>query len=144
MSVLFFWKGDNYLSDMATGKSFHLNQDSELIINLKTGEHVFAFTRVLKTYCLAADLVVTTTKHNPPAYEYGQYRAIGDKQKSRYFDVYFSGNDMSPVIKSLACYPVGNKAKALGSLFQGRNGVRSLDASDEVKLLKFAAILPVI
>jgi len=143
MSVLFFWRGDNYLTDMATGKAYHLNQNSELIINLKHGEHIWAFTRIDKTYVLAADLVITQTQFNPPGYKYGQYRAFGDRQKSRYFDVH-KGIDVAPIIKSLSFYPVHTKVKALGSLFQGNNGVRLLDSSDERKLLSFASGLPLI
>lgn len=31
MSVLLFWRGDNYHSDMSSGKAYHLNQNNELI-----------------------------------------------------------------------------------------------------------------
>ncbi|MFC1990382.1 hypothetical protein ACFLVW_07540 [Chloroflexota bacterium] len=150
MSVLFFWRGDNYLRDIQTGKAYHLNQNNELIYNLNLGEHIWAFTRRQdKTYVLALDLIVTGTKKNQVSdsgYEYGEYHADGNKQKSHYFDV-LKGPDAEPVIKSLFFWKsLSSKAKALalGSLFQGRNGVRLLTIADEGNLIRFSSGLPTI
>ena len=144
MSVLFFWRGDNYCADIAAGKDYHLNQNNELMLDLERGEHGLAFTRREdKTYGLALDLVVTGTKKNrkgDPGYKYGRYHVDGDKQRSRYFDVHI-GCDAKPIIRSLSFSP---KARILGQSFQGRNGVRLLTPADEQKLVSFSAGFPTI
>ena len=144
MSVLFFWRGDNYCADIAAGEDYHLNQNNELMLDLERGEHVWAFTRRKdKTYVLALDLVVTGTKENrkgDPGYEYGKYHAEGDKQSSRYFDVY-KVPDADTLIRSLSFSP---SATILGQSFRGRNGVRLLTPADEQKLVSFSAGFPTI
>ena len=46
MSVLFFWTGGNYSRDIRIdGKTYALNQNNELIFDLKPGEHIWSFTR---------------------------------------------------------------------------------------------------
>ncbi len=144
MSVLFFWRGDNYLRDIQSGKGYNLNQNNELIYNLKRGERIWAFTRRKdKTYVLAADLVVSSTRQNRPnddGFEYGKYHADADKKRSRYFDVDRSP-DVESTIRSLSFSP---KARTLGSSFQGRNGVRVLSSTDEQKLINFSYGLPTI
>ena len=147
MSVLFYWKGENYISDMTTGKDYHLNQNSELIINLKPGEHVWAFTRIKGIYVLAADLFVINTQHNAPGYKYGAYRAIGDPQKTRYFDVY-KRIDVEPEIRKIfpqaPSFTKTGRRFGLGSFFEGLNGVRPLYSLDEKRLVAFSASLPTI
>jgi len=144
MSVLFFWKGENYYTDTRSGLTYHLNQDSEHIDTLNPGDHIWAFTRRKdKTYVLAADLIVTGTRVNrpgDPGYEYGKYHAEGDRRTSRYFDV-DKGIDIEPIIRSLSFAP---SARVLGSSFQGRNGVRILTHSDEQRLASFSSRLPTI
>ena len=139
MSVLFFWIGNNYREAISYGKGYHLNQNNELIYKLKSGEHIWAFTRREdKTYVLALDMVVVGTKLNnkgDPGYEYGMYHADGDRQSSRYFNVTL-GVDIDQKIRSLSFFP---KAKVLGHSFQGRNGVRKLTAGDEQILISFAS-----
>jgi len=86
VSLLFYWKGNNYLSDMATkGKTYNLYQNNQLMYNIRSGEHVWAFTRINGTYVLALDLIVIHTSHSA-GNEYGEYCAAGDK-RSRYFNV---------------------------------------------------------
>lgn len=147
MSVLLYWKSENYTSDMQTGKAYHLNQNSELIINLKPGEHVWAFTRIKGTYVLAADLFVLNTQPNVPGYKYGAHRAIGDKQKTRYFDVY-QHIDVEPVIRKISPQAPSltktGRRFSLGSFFEGANGVRLIDPSDEQRLIAFSRLLPTI
>ena len=147
MSILLYWKGDNYIADMATGKAYHLNQSNELVINLKAGEHVWAFTRIEGIYVLAADLIVINTKHNSPGYKYGSYRAIGDRQKSRYFNVN-AFIDVEPEIRNIfpqaPTHTKTGRRFSLGSFFEGINGVRPLNSSDEKRLIAFSAPLPII
>lgn len=148
MSVMFYWKGDNYLSDMREGKSYQLNQDSKLIIDLKPNEHIWAFTRLDGPYVLAADLVVLKTQYNSPGYIYGKYCAIGDTQRSRYFNVY-KAIDVEPVIRKI--YPqapsinIIGKRFELGSFFEGpSSGVRLLDPGKEQLLISFVRVLSII
>ncbi len=145
MSVLFFWRGDNYRRDMRFfGKSYDLNQNNDLISDLRSGEHIWAFTRRLdKTYVLCLDLIIISVKRTRPSdpdYRYGKYHAAGDMKRSRYFDVK-SGPDVEPLIRSLSFAP---KAHILGHSFQGRNGVRLLTAADEKALIDFSSKLPTI
>ena len=147
MPALFFWRGDYYCKDMGQGKyygtskAYELNQNNELMLNLKPGEHVWAFTRRPdKSYVLAADLVVTRTRNNPPRHEYGRYGVLGDTRSSRYFDVRVS-SDAECVIRSLS---VCTGAAILGHSFRGRNGVRLLTPSDEQKLITFSSGLATI
>lgn len=142
MPALFFWRGDNYFTDINAGKAYHLNQNNELMRDLKPREHVWAFTRRKdKTYVLALDLVVAGKKVNQrgdPGYEYGKYHVEGGKQSTHYFDV-DKVPDTEPLIRSLSVSP---KARILGQSFQGRNGVRLLTLADEQKLISFSAGLP--
>jgi 5-methylcytosine-specific restriction protein A len=147
MSVLFYWKRENYVSDMAAGKAYHLNQNNELIINLNPGEHIWAFTRINGTYVLAADLVVLSTQPNTPGYKYGAYRAVANTKGSRYFDVR-RGLDVEPVVRRI--FPLAPSVSktgrrfGLGSFFQGMNGVRPLSFPGERLLTAFAGSLPTI
>jgi len=128
-------------------KPFQLNQNSELIINLKPGEHVWAFTTIKGTYVLAADLFVTNTQDNPPGHKYGAYCVIGDKQRSRYFNV-FQHIDFEPIVRKIfpqaPCRTKTGRSFGLGSFFQGTNGVRRISPSDEQLLVDFSSLLTVI
>lgn len=134
MSVIFFWRWDNYSKDMKTGKAYYLSQNSELIFKLQIGQHIWAIIRVGHTYVLAADLVVIRTQLNPTGYKYGKYRALADKHSSRYFNVY-NGLDIEPTIRSLSFSP---QAEPLGWSFRGKNGVRLLTPVDEQRLITFS------
>ena len=145
MSVLFFWRGDNYVKDRRlSGKTYDLNQNSKRMLALRIGDRVWAFTRREdKKYVLAADLVVIRVVQNLPknlGYEYGKYRVEGDKQKSRYFDI-DKGKNAELLIRSLSFSP---HTSILGCSFQGQNGVRPLTSKDEQKLIAFSIRLPTI
>jgi len=145
MSLIFYWLWKNYFTDIVNplDTEDHLNQNSELIHELKTGEHIWAFTRRPdKTYVLAADLVVARTATNPPGYKYGRYRAWGDKGSTRYFDV-CKGSNIEPLISSLS---ITTNATVLGQSFQGSNGVKLLrpELEDEQKLLSFSSGLTIV
>jgi hypothetical protein len=126
------------------GKTYALNQNSELMNAIKEGERIWAFTRRLdKTYVLVLDLVVIGKKENiksDPGYVYGRYHIYGDEIKSRYFDA-DKGLNAEPIIRSLSFSP---RARILGHSFQGLNAVKLLDDIDELTLNKFAARLETI
>jgi len=138
MSVLFFWRRDNYFIDMRSGRPYHLNQNNKLTLNLAAGEHIWALTRPDDTYVLAADLVVIQTHVNPSTYKYGRYRTLVGRDRSRYFDVH-RGPDAEPLIRSLSFSP---QARILGHSFRGKNTVRLLTSADEQKLISFSSGLP--
>ena len=143
MPVLFFWRGDNYAKDMkSSGKTYELNQNSKHMLDLRIRDRVWAFTRrENKEYVLAADLVVVRVVQNQPqdpGYVYGKYRAEGDTQKSRYFDI-DKGVDAEWLIRSFSFSP---QARVLGHSFRGQNGVRPLTSADELKLIVFSIGLP--
>jgi len=59
MSVLYYWRPDNYRRDAVFGFGYHLNQDSPALAQVAPGESVWAFTRSRDgRYVLAAELVV--------------------------------------------------------------------------------------
>lgn len=145
MSVLIFWKGNNYYKDMKySGKSYVFNQNNELILDIKDGQHTWIFTRRRdKTYVLALDLAAIGNQVNQPnmsGYSYGKYQVKGDKKNSRYFNVE-QGKDIEMLIRSLSFKP---QAAILGQSFRGRNGVRKLTDYDDEKLIAFASGLPTI
>lgn len=146
MSLMLYWKGDNYIFDMEAGKAYHLNQNSDLMNNLQAGEHIWAFTRVKKTYVLATDLVVSRIQRNSPGYEYGHYRAIGDRQTTRYFDV-TQGIDVEPLIRriilKLRLSPRPAEATAWEVTLRG-SMVRILSHADEQRQASFSNSLHVI
>lgn len=140
MPVLFYWKGNNYLSDMATsGKTYELYQNNRLLFDIKLGEHVWAFTRINRTYVLALDLIVIHTRP-APGNKYGEYCAVGGRA-SRYFDVH-AGIDVEDEIRRI--YPEApsltkqGKPWGLGSFFQGLNAVRPLGLADDKRLISFS------
>lgn len=120
-----------------------LNQNSKRMLALMIGDRVWAFTRREdKKYVLAAELVVIRVVQNQPTdpgHEYGKYRAEGDKQKSRYFDI-DKGDNAECLIRSLSVSP---QARILGQSFQGPGGVRPLTPEDEQKLIDFSRRLPI-
>jgi putative restriction endonuclease len=94
MSILVYWRYDNYLADTADGTAFDFNFNSNqprLHDATEIGEDLFAITGVRVgerlDYCLAAHLVIAEKLLNPPDYRYGRYRVLGDKTTSRYFEV---------------------------------------------------------
>lgn len=61
MSVLYYWRPDNYIRDRKFGFGYHLNQNSPVLTSLQAGNSVWAFTRDgLGRYILAAELVVNS------------------------------------------------------------------------------------
>ena len=146
MSVLFYWKGNNYLSDMATkGKTYRLYQNNQLMYNIKSGEHVWAFTRINGTYVLALDLIVTHTSHTP-GNEYGEYCVVDDK-RSRYFNVHPQidvEREIRTIYPEAPSFTKEGKPFGLGSFFQGRNAVRPIELADEQRLISFSRSLPTI
>lgn len=142
MSILFFWKGDNYYSDMKIfGKDYELNQNNERMNKLVPGDHIWAFTRRKdRLYVLALDLIVDRVKlnqPNDPGYKYGKYNVLGNTDQSRYFDI-LKGKNIEPTIRLLS---ISANAKILGQSFQGNNGVKQLSVSDELALIEFSANL---
>src|SRR5262245_6008218 len=98
MSLLYYWRPDNYAHDRAFGFGYHLNQNSPAMAQARAGTSLWAFTRHARTrqYVLAAELVVRALTRNPPGYRYGTYRIWGDLEASRYFDI-----DRGPSVEAL-------------------------------------------
>ncbi len=140
MSLLYYWRGDNYRRDLDAGASYHLNQGNSALHEIEAGESLWAFTRRTDgTYVLAAELVVKAKTLNPPGYRYGPFRVWGDLTKSRYFRV-GDQSDISHLIRGLSIKAGGD---SLGRAFQGYAAVRRLDARDDKFLRSFAASLPI-
>lgn len=141
MSVLYYWRPDNYRRDAVFSFGYHLNQDSPALAQVAPGESVWAFTRNRDgRYVLAAEMVVRAVTRNPPNYRYGRYRVWGDLGRSRYFDV-VQGPQIDQLVRSLG---LRAHAEALGRSFQGHAAVRSLTADGHRLLAAFAVDLLVL
>jgi hypothetical protein len=142
VSLLYYWRPDNYLRDRAFGFGYHLNQNGAAMTRVPPGDSLWAFTRRRPDglYVLAAELVVRAVTRNPPNYRYGAHRAWADLERSRYFDV-DRGPNAEPLIRALG---VRAGAVHLGQAFQGHAAVRVLAQADARLLAAFAADLPVL
>lgn len=127
MTLLYYWRPDNYIRDLDFGAGYHLNQTNPLLHDVPIGESVWAFTRNrLGRYVLAAELVVKAKTHNPPNFRYGRFRIWGDIHLSRYFEVQ-NQPSVELVLRNLSCLI---RAHYLGQSFQGRAAVRQLVVHD--------------
>lgn len=142
MPLLYYWRPDNHARDLRFGFGFHLNQNSPSMESAGPGESLWAFTRRRRDsrYVLAAELIIRAVTQNPPNYRYGRWRAWGDLERSRYFDV-DSGPRVGPVIRSLG---LTASARRLGQSFQGHAGVRVLSEGADRLLAEYAKDLPVL
>src|SRR4030095_10411902 len=103
MTLLYYWRGDNYRRDLDMGAGYHLNQANPLLHKIEIGDSLWAFTRRRDGfYVLAAELVVKAKKINPPSFRYGRYRLWGDINRSRYFQVKGKPS-IENVIRGLSC-----------------------------------------
>ncbi|MGV0961968.1 MAG: HNH endonuclease [Limnohabitans sp.] len=140
MALIYFWTGDKYRADVGLGLDWHLNQDSEMLHNIKCGENLWAFTRrdergQDKAYVLVAKFVVTRKTKNPKNNKgYGLYRVWGDPLKSHFFSCEDQA-DFSDVLKSLSIKLKGNP---LGRSFRGGSAVRFIDDEDDKKLENYS------
>lgn len=139
MSLLYYWRGDNYRRDLDCGVGYHLNQANPALHGIEVGDSLWAFTRAGDgRYVLAADLVVSAKTHNSTGYRYGPYRVWGHLTRSRYFAV--GGQpDITPFIRSLSIRAGG---RLLGNAFQGHSAVRRINADDHRLLAAYALGLP--
>jgi hypothetical protein len=138
--LLYFWRGDNYQTDLDAGIAFHLNQRSATLHQAAIGEHVWAFTRTPdRRYVLAADLVVTALTRNVAGHAYGGYRAWGDLVHSRYFAA-AGQQDVSPLLRGLGIR-TGRPDEPIGRAFQGERAVRVISAAAHHRLGAYASEL---
>ena len=139
MTLLYYWRGDNYRRDLDMGAGYHLNQSNPLLHKIEIGDSLWAFTRnQLGRYVLAAELVVKAKTENPPGFRYGRYRIWGDIHLSRYFQV---GDQPSIdlIIRNLSCKA---NARILGQSFQGLSAVKLLTQEDNLILQAAARNIP--
>lgn len=139
MSLLYFWRADNYRRDLDDGAAYHLNQSSRRLHDVDVGGSVWAFTRAAGgRYALAAELVVRSKTLNPAGYPYGPYRVWGDRSRSRYFEVDV-GPDVEPLLRG---FDLSVGGAVLGRSFQGGAAVRRLATVEHAALAAFAQGLP--
>ena len=139
MSLLYYWRPDNYYRDLDMGAGFHLNQSNPLLHKIQLGDSLWAFTRNKDGgYVLAVELVIKAKTENPPNFRYGRYRVWGDINLSRYFQV-DNQPSIEQVIRSLS--PKTN-ARFLCQSFQGNLAVRQLTLEDHLLLRVVARDLP--
>ena len=139
MTLLYYWRGDNYRRDLDMGAGYHLNQSNPLLHQIEIGDSLWAFTRNRSgQYVLAAELVVKAKTENPPNFRYGRYRIWGDIHLSRYFQVDGQPN-IEQIIRSLSCKA---DARILGQSFQGLSAVKHITQHDNLILQAIARSLP--
>ncbi len=136
-SVIFYWTWFNYVNDIKElGKTFELNQDNSLIKSMIKGDHIWAFTRKdEKLFVMAMDLVVSHTRDNlssDPGHKYGKYCAVGDPNRSRYFNV-SSVLGIENVLWGLHFFTKETKVDTIGQMFQGINAVRPLTMEEDTR-----------
>lgn len=57
MTLLYFWRGDNYRRDLDMGAGYHLNQSNSMLHSVPIGDSLWAFTRNRNgDYVMAAEL----------------------------------------------------------------------------------------
>lgn len=139
MSLLYYWRGDNYRRDLDFGAGYHLNQANPLLHKIEISDSLWAFTRRRDgMYVLAAELIAKAKTLNPTIFRYGRYRLWGDLRLSRYFQV--DGQpDITAMIRTLSPTARGD---VLGRAFQGRSAVRKISDADHLVLVKYAQELP--
>jgi 5-methylcytosine-specific restriction enzyme A len=140
MSLLYYWRPDNYGRDRRFGFGYHLNQNSPQLASARPGDSLWAFTRRKRDglYVLAAELVVRALTRNPPNYRYGRYRIWGELAATRYFDL-----DIAPSVDLLIrSLHIRAQGEHLGQAFQGHAAVRALTEADHLMLTGFSRNLP--
>ena len=142
MTLLYYWRPDNYERDRRFGFGFHLNQNSPAMESGEPGRSLWAFTRRRRDsqYVLAAELIIRAITRNPPNYRYGRWRAWGDLERSRYFDVGACPR-VDPIIRNLG---LRASARRLGQSFQGHAAVRPLADDAHQLLAEYSRELPVL
>lgn len=139
MSLLFYWRHDNYVQDLENGAGYHLNSKHEVLHDVERGDSVWAITYCPDgTYALAAELIVHSKTRNAPGYKYGSYRVWGDVERSRYFQLGAQPSQES-VIRSLS---VKTNADQLYHSFMGPGSVRRLSETDHQMLVEAAQDIP--
>lgn len=139
MTLLYYWRSDNYRCDLDLGAGYHLNQASPLLHTIDIGDSLWAFTRNSDgAYVLAAELVVRAKTYNSPKFRYGKYRVWGDLKKSRYFKTEGQPS-VEQIIRSLSCKVT---ARILGQSFQGYAAVKQCSYQDHQILSVASKSLP--
>src|SRR5215212_2890767 len=104
MSILIYWKHENYTLDIATGLRFNFNsKQNRLHTKTEIGEDVFVVSGIkresgLEIY-LVAHLVIGGKSLNSSHNKYGEYRILADRKRSRYFSI--EGEALTPMLSSL-------------------------------------------
>jgi len=139
MTLLYYWRDDNYRHDLDNGVGYHLNSKNKLLHDIAIGDSLWAFTRnKKKRFVLAAELVIRAKTKNPPDFRYGAFRVWGDLKQSRYFEAEEQPS-MEQIIRLLS--PKANAA-ILSQSFQGNAAVRPLTPEDHQILIASAKTLP--
>ena len=92
MSILIYWKYDNYIRDNAEGFGYNFNSNqSRLHSTTEIGDDVFVVGGInkrsgLEIYLLA-HFIIKEKAFNPSGFKYGRYRIEADSKKSKYFSL---------------------------------------------------------
>jgi len=104
--VLAYWRYDNYKKDIAEGAGFNFNSNQQRLHSLlDEGDSLWLVTgrseagRNRRAYYVVARLVIRSKTLNAPDYKYGKYRAWGDLETSKYYQV--GTQEASEILRNL-------------------------------------------
>ncbi|HEX8737289.1 MAG TPA: hypothetical protein VF721_18290 [Pyrinomonadaceae bacterium] len=144
MSILIYWKYDNYIRDNAHGFGYNFNSNqSRLHTTTQIGDDVFVVGGIkrqsgLEIYLLA-HLIIKEKIFNPPNYIYGRYRIEAEQKKSRYFSL--NAEPITPYLSELTSIKHfdENQTHKYAQAFQT---IRVLNEADTQRLKEIAKNLP--
>ena len=144
MSILIYWKYDNYIGDTAVDLGFAFNSNqSRLHSTTETGDDVFVVSGIKKEsgleIYLLAHLIVKEKAFNPPDYVYGRYRIEADRKKSKYFSL--DAEPITPYLSELTSIKHfdDDQTHKYAQAFQT---IRVLNEADSQRLKEIAEKLP--
>jgi hypothetical protein len=143
MELLAYWKWNNFLKDTSAGLDFHFNSSQPQLHNaIQPGERLWLVTGrpaiVGQGFVMVGCWRIVGKAINPPGYEYGRLRLLGDIDRGLYFDP--SGPDMSAVLLSLK-FATNKPIVSRQAIPHALQAIRGLAEDDIWRLEEWAACL---
>ena len=108
MDLLGYWKWETYIEDTNDLRTFpyHFNSNKDAIhTKIQPGETLWLVVGRKAEwdfdYFLAARLIAERKELNRPGYAYGQYRLVGDRTHSVYYDPRPGAPSITPILYEL-------------------------------------------
>jgi hypothetical protein len=144
VSILIYWKYDNYISDNVDGFGYAFNSNqSRLHSATEIGDDVFVVGGIKKKsgleIYLLAHMILEEKAFNPPDHVYGRYRIEADHKKSKYFSL--DAEPITPYLSELTSinHFADDQTHKYAQAFQT---IRVLNEADTLRLKEIAEKLP--